>query len=252
MLATAPVCLALFTCLWVTGGCRTDDNLSAPPLNGHSHTHPKSTTTGVLATFPTHARTAAFDVTVNRRAAKSLKSQFEATNDHAWRFTLAGVREIHFQRINGVICVQRDVDHTERVTVDYDPPLRFLSASLQQDAPIEGTSKMTVRNLGAESIRDQGTCQYKVEWKGQKQIETKLGMLDVQHVRMTRKIKLNLAEVDITIDQLRHEKVGLVRGYTVRHTRALGLIGSTSTEDMIKTKVDPVDALTGSPKAKGD
>lgn len=208
-------------------------------------------TTRPIAAFPLNERRADFKLLIDKESPKRFTSTFKRLKDQTWSLNVEDLREIQFRASNGRVMVTRDVDVKENVRVDYDPPLEFLKPSLAKNQPINGESTMIVRNRKTGSIRDQGTCVYQVTLVGKKQIDTELGKLDVQHIRMTRKIKLNLAQVDITIDQLRHATFGLIRSYTVRQTKALGLFGSTTTEDMVLLKYQAIETNESNSSRRG-
>ena len=97
----------------------------------------------------------------------------------------------------GEVLVSQEDELRDGVTVEYTPPLTVLSEKLIMHEPIERTSNMIVKNLHNGSVRDRGTCKYRVELLGKKEIQTPAGTFDAYIVQMDRHINLKLAEATV-------------------------------------------------------
>jgi DUF3108-like len=163
--------------------------------------------------------------------------QLEPAEGGRWRWQFPGDHEVHLTKdADGSLLIAADVDFTQAAHVDYDPPLRRLPATLKPGEAYEGESKMVVKHTANGAVRDQGTCAYKVELIESRAVDTPAGRFDAAIVRMTRSIKLNLAQVEVTIVTAYAPGVGVVAEYVDRNTKALGLFTIQSREKLLLSK----------------
>jgi hypothetical protein len=137
-----------------------------------------------------------------------------------WVLTVEGLQATYLA-INdrGDLVMPREDDFTENARVDYDPALVVVPAGQTR---YEGESRMTVRSLDGEQQRDRGTVEYLVETLGEHRLATPDGEHAAVIVRMSRLLRLSLAQVEVIGVDAYGEQAGPLAEHSERTVRALG------------------------------
>jgi hypothetical protein len=187
--------------------------------------------TDAATLMPAEPRQAVFQHIAGQAEPTTVPLTIEKTLSGTWQATFTGMSTQVFRRLDdGTIHLEQDIDNEQNARVSYDPPIVWLPGTLRPDTTHEGTTTMTVTNLADGSHRDTGPCTYTVQLVGRQHVPTPVGWFDAVLVRMTRKIDLNLADVNVTIDIAYVPRVGMVAQTVEQKIRALGLFPITKHE----------------------
>lgn len=143
---------------------------------------------------------------------------------------------------DGGIRIKSDIEFDEDADARYAPPLPMLPAKLEPDKPVTAESKMTVYDANGKKIKAKGTCRVTIELLGKRSVDTPIGPIECYVIRTTRKIDLDLANVEVVIHNAyapalgKGKGSGLVRQAFERHTKALGLLGGKTAEELVLTE----------------
>lgn len=154
-------------------------------------------------------------------------------HDAGWIWAAEDLRAVQLlPDEDGDIAIAREFEPGEDSDVRYDPALLMLPATLEPNQPATAESRMTVLNAKGDATRAKGTCHVTVELLGRREVEAPAGRFDCVVLRTTRRIKLDLAEVEVEIHSAYAPGTGLIRQTIDRRTRALGLFGGTTREQL--------------------
>lgn len=166
-------------------------------------------------------------------------------DESRWTFTLEPVDDTTFawtaleQRRTllrrgdeGGIVIPEETEWADNSHVQYDPPIPLLPPTLRTGEPVEAEAAMTVLDRASGNRRAAGNVTVSIELLGERQVQTPAGPFDALVIRSQRRIRLDLASVDVTIDAAYAPGIGMVRQTIERRTRALGLFGGTKTETL--------------------
>jgi hypothetical protein len=175
---------------------------------------------------------ATYERTVNGRSSRVTVELTEG-KDKTWTSQTEKVRTTTLVVDDGAIAVVRDIERDDDADVRYEPAILMLPAKLEQGKPVTAEAKMTVHDGDGDGIKARGTCRVKIELLGMRSVTTPAGEFECHVIRTTRTIRLDLAHVDVVIHAAYSPEHGLVRERIERHTKALGLFGGKSSEEMV-------------------
>jgi len=228
--------IVLLTFFLAAAGCRTAPK-SPPPIESNSTqlaaTSPAGLTLSAAELEPLDAVDRIFAVTRGPRTGRDLSAKVEPDGSHRWKYTLEATRVVWVERNpGGGMSVPREQDSAEGVDIAYKPALVLLPPSLTINEPFTQTCEMIVTNLKDGAPRDRGTCTITVKLVGQRKVMTPAGEFECAIVESTRVIDLHLAKVDVAVRTAYAPKLGTVAEGLAQTTRALGIIGSTTEEEI--------------------
>lgn len=141
-----------------------------------------------------------------------------------WLLTVDGRQRVHLELGEaGEVLVVREDDFEQNVAVHYEPALVLLPATLERDAVHEQTVEVTVRRLDRGTVRDRGSCDYRLEVGGVGPLNVEAGQLRGYALRQQRELDLNLAQASVAIETVYVPEMGRAAWRVDRHTRALGV-----------------------------
>ncbi len=212
-------------------GCATGPREGAAPSEGYAATD----AVAAADLLPLEAGKATY---VRKRDGKESRVTFTlAQADKGWQWEAEDVRSTTL--VGGGkdgIAIARDIEFDEDADVRYDPPIPMLPARLEQGKAVTAKSRMTVYDASGKSTRAKGNCSVRIDLLGKRSIDTPAGAIDCYIVRTRREIRLDLASVDVVIHSAYAPDKGLVHQAVERHTKALGLFGGKSSDELVLAK----------------
>jgi hypothetical protein len=228
----AALSLVLLAILALQTGCKSQPAQAEPLPTADTATQPAAPVlTAPLLAFREESRP--YRVTLGPRKGQTLTAALTDQGDGRWRYELENTREVFLIRndADGTL-VTRETDQEEKVEVLYEPALQMLPPEMTPGVPVTNEVKMTVRNLADGKVRDQGTCELTCEYIGTRVVSSLNGDVEAHVIRTTRRIKLNLAQVEVKIENAYLPDVGTIVERFWRDTRALGLFSVKTSEEL--------------------
>ena len=150
--------------------------------------------------MPLEARRGVYLVTEGPEKGKQVPFTFEQHGDR-WVLTKRDVAQHELHRDQrGNLLIDRETDLREDRQIEYRSPVMLLPATVDSHTSLTGTTRVTVRNTRAGSIRYRGVCSWQLHFLGVGSIETPAGVFSSYHLRATREIRLTLAQISMTVD----------------------------------------------------
>ena len=169
-----------------------------PPLTGFQPG--PSTPITAQQLLPRQSRQGFYRIAAGPDAGALVRFTFEPQGNR-WVLTKEGLtrHELVYDELGNVLIV-REVNFRVNREIVYDPPIMLLSAALDTNRPVTGTSQVTIRELGLGGITYQGTCTWEMLFAGTHLIHTVAGDMESYFVRLSHHLSLPMTHVALTVD----------------------------------------------------
>jgi hypothetical protein len=184
--------------------------------------------------FPFAPSAGKFEFTRDHQPSRIIPYQLTETSDHHWSLSLQGIRVTYFERTpDGSIAITREDESSESVSVEYSPSLTILpSQPPSPQQPVTGTARVVVKNLTDQSIRDQGQCNYTIQYSGIQDISLPQGEFRAYGYKMFRNIELTLSKTAVNITSFYIPNVGWVAEQIDQNTKVFNLFQIKSHQNL--------------------